>query len=457
VSTEIVILAAGRGTRMRSQLPKVLHKLAGRPLIQHVLAAAAEVAPDRIHVVVGYGATEVRAALPEDARIVCVEQAEQRGTGHAVLQAMPGVDGNARVLVLYGDVPLVQATTLRAVLDAARDGLAIVTAQPADPTGLGRIIRDQASNIVAVVEERDASDAQRAIGEINSGILAAPVGLLAELLAGLSDANEQNEVYLTDVVAAAVDRDVAVAGVAATSELEVCGVNDRRQLAALEREYQRRLADELLLGGTSLMDPARIDIRGTLRAGTDCVIDVNAVFEGEVMLGDRVEIGPNCLIKDALIGDDCRIEANTVIDGVVFEPGCQVGPFARLRPDTVLAAGVKIGNFVETKKTRLGPGTKSNHFAYLGDTTTGANCNIGAGTIMCNYDGISKHPTTLGDGVFIGSNATLVAPVEIGDGGYVAAGSTVTKRVHSDQLAIARARQRNIEGWTPPAQRKPAG
>ena len=457
MSTEIVILAAGQGKRMRSQLPKVLHELAGRPLIQHVLAAAVAVAPDRIHVVVGHCAAEVRAALPEDSRIVCVEQAEQRGTGHAVLQAMPGVDDDSRVLVLFGDVPLVQATTLTAVLDAARDGLAIITSEPADPTGLGRIIRDQAGNIVAIVEERDANDAQRAIGEINSGILAAPAGLLTDLLAGLSDANEQNEVYLTDVVAAAVDRDVAVAGLAATSELEVCGVNDRRQLATLEREYQRRLADELLLSGTSLMDPARIDIRGTLRAGMDCVIDVNAVFEGEVVLGDRVEIGPNCLIKDALIGDDCRIEANTVIDGAVFEPGCQVGPFARLRPDTFLAAGVKIGNFVETKKTRLGAGTKSNHFAYLGDTTTGANCNIGAGTIVCNYDGIAKHPTTLGDGVFIGSNATLVAPVEIGDGGYVAAGSTVTKPVHSDQLAVARARQRNIEGWTPPAQRKPAG
>ena len=441
---------------MRSQLPKVLHTLAGRPLIQHVLGAAAELSVDRIHVVVGHCAAEVRAALPEDARIVCVEQAEQRGTGHAVLQALPGVDADARVLVLFGDVPLVQAETLTATLDAAGDGLAIITAQPADPTGLGRIVRDQAGRIVAIVEERDASDAQRAIGEINSGILAAPAGLLAELLAGLGDANEQNEVYLTDVVASAVERDVAVVGLAAASELEVCGVNDRRQLARLEREYQRRLADQLLLGGTSLMDPERIDIRGTLRAGIDCVIDVNTVFEGEVMLGDRVAIGPNCLIRAALIGDDCRIEANTVIDGAVLEPGCQVGPFARLRPDTVLAAGVKIGNFVETKKTRLGPGTKSNHFAYLGDTTTGADCNIGAGTIVCNYDGINKHPTTLGEGVFIGSNATLVAPVEVGDGGYVAAGSTVTTRVPSGQLAVGRARQRNIDGWKPPARRKPA-
>jgi bifunctional UDP-N-acetylglucosamine pyrophosphorylase/glucosamine-1-phosphate N-acetyltransferase len=442
---------------MHSQLPKVLHELAGRPLIQHVLAAATDLLPDRIHVVVGHCAADVRAALPEDERILCVEQAEQRGTGHAVLQALPGVDADARVLVLYGDVPLVQPTTLTATLEAARDGLAIVTAQPADPTGLGRIVRDQTGSIIAVVEERDASDAQRAISEINSGILAAPAGLLAELLARLGDANDQNEVYLTDVVAAAVDRDVAVAGLAAASELEVCGVNDRRQLATLEREFQRRLADELLLGGTSLMDPARIDIRGSLRAGTDCVIDVNVVFEGEVALGDRVAIGPNCLIKDALIGDGCRIEANTVIDGAVLEPGCRVGPFARLREDTVLAAGVKIGNFVETKKTRLGAGSKSNHFAYLGDTTTGADCNIGAGTIMCNYDGINKHRTTLGEGVFIGSNATLVAPVEIGDGGYVAAGSTVTTQVPSGQLAIGRARQRNIEGWTPPARRKPGG
>ncbi len=440
---------------MHSQRPKVLHELAGRPLIQHVLAAATAVSPDRIHVVVGYCAAEVQGALPEDASIRCVTQAEQRGTGHAVLQALPGVDADAQVLVLYGDVPLVETDTLTATLEAARDGLAIVTAQPVDPTGLGRIIRDQAGRIIAVVEERDANDAQRAISEINSGILAAPAGLLAELLAGLGDANDQNEVYLTDVVAAAVDRDVAVVGLAATSELEICGVNDRRQLARLEREFQRRLADQLLLTGTSLMDPERIDIRGTLRAGTDCVIDVNSVFEGEVVLGDRVAIGPNCLIKDALIGDECRIEANTVIDGAVLEPGCQVGPFARLRPQTMLSAGVKIGNFVETKKTRLGASSKANHFAYLGDTTTGADCNIGAGTIICNYDGVNKHPTTLGDGVFVGSNATLVAPVQVGDGGYIAAGSTVTTRVPAGQLAVGRTRQRNIEGWTPPARRKP--
>jgi bifunctional UDP-N-acetylglucosamine pyrophosphorylase/glucosamine-1-phosphate N-acetyltransferase len=453
---EIVILGAGAGTRMCSKLPKVLHELAGRPLLAHVLDAVREVSPSRIHVVVGYGADDVRAAFSDASDVTWVEQRDQLGTGHAVLQAMPGVDPEASVVALFGDGPLVTADVVSACLDAAGSGMAIVTAQPADPSGLGRIKRGADGAVRAIVEERDASADEVAIGETNTGILAAPARLLAGYLERLGTDNVQGELYLTDVIALAVADGVPVAGVPAGSAEEVAGINDRSQLAAAERYFQEREAGRLMAEGVSLADPKRLDVRGKVVAGRDATIDVGVVLEGQVILGEDVYIGPYAVIKDAVLGDGVVIHAHTVIDGAVIAAGCELGPFARLRPGTELSERVKIGNFVETKKTRLGPGTKSNHFAYLGDTTTGAACNIGAGTIVCNYDGKAKHPTELGDNVFIGSNATLVAPLSVGTDGYVAAGSTVTSTVADGDLAVGRARQRNIQGWTPPTKREPS-
>ncbi len=454
MSLEIVVLAAGQGTRMRSKLPKVLHDLAGQPLLSHVLRSVRALAPQRIHVVIGHAATQVRAAFADARDLTWVEQSRQLGTGHAVAQALPAVSDDATVLVAFGDVPLVKSETLSSCIAAARSGsLAVVTADMADPTGLGRIIRGADGHMMAIVEERDATPDQRAIKEINSGILAAPAKMLRELLGQLGRNNQQGEFYLTDVIGLAVARGFEVDGRRVACADDVAGINDRSELARIERIFQRREAERLMAGGVTLRDPSRFDVRGALTAGIDCVIDVDVVFEGSVTLGEGVRIGSGCVVKDARIGDGAVIHAHTVIDGAVVSAGCELGPFARLRPGTELGAHVKIGNFVETKKTRLGPGTKSNHFAYLGDTTTGANCNIGAGTIMCNYDGLAKHETHLGSDVFIGSNSTLVAPIEVGDGGYVAAGSTVTTKVEAGELAVGRARQRNIGGWVPPAKR----
>ena len=451
---EIVVLAAGQGTRMRSKLPKVLHGVGGRPLLAHVLTAARALRPAQIHVVVGHAAEVVKSTFASASDVRWVHQTEQLGTGHAVKQALPGVDPRSMVLVLFGDVPLISPQTLEACRAHAGDGIAIVTVEMARPASLGRIVRDEHGTIRCIVEARDATEEQLAIREINSGILCAPARQLGELLSAVTPHNAQGEFYLTDVIALAVARGIAVRGVAAASEEEVSGVNDRAELAALERCYQRREAHRLMESGVTLMDPARFDVRGAVTAGRDCVIDVDVVLEGRVVLGDDVRIGSGCVIKDAEIGNGALIHPHTVIDGARVGRLCEIGPFARMRPGSELADQVKIGNFVETKKTKLGRGTKSNHFAYLGDTTTGEDCNIGAGTIMCNYDGVSKHPTVLGDGVFIGSNATIVAPIEIADGAYVAAGSTVTSKVEKGDLAVGRAKQRNIQGWTPPAKRK---
>lgn len=454
MSLEVIVLAAGQGTRMRSKLPKVLHDLAGRSLLAHVLKVARALKPRRIHVVIGHAAEQVRAAFADARDLTWVEQAQQLGTGHAVAQALPAVAADAMAMILFGDVPLVGADTLTACLAATgNQTLTIVTADTSDPTGLGRILRDGDGRMIAIVEERDASATQRGIAEVNSGIMVAPAALLRDLLGQLSRNNEQGEFYLTDVVSLASDRGLNVVGYKANCADDVAGVNDRSELARLERIYQRREAEALMTAGVTLRDPARFDVRGELSAGVDCVIDIDVVFEGRVTLGVGVRIGSGCVIKDATIGDGAVIHAHTVIDGAVISAGCELGPFARLRPGTELGEHVKIGNFVETKKTRLGAGTKSNHFAYLGDTTTGENCNIGAGTIMCNYDGFAKHPTLLGRDVFIGSNSTLVAPIEVGDGGYVAAGSTVTTKIEAGELAVGRARQRNIGGWVPPSKR----
>jgi bifunctional UDP-N-acetylglucosamine pyrophosphorylase / glucosamine-1-phosphate N-acetyltransferase len=451
-SLEVVVLAAGQGKRMRSSLAKVLHPLAGRPMLRHVLDAVGELRPRRVHVVVGHGAEQVKAAIGDE--VEWVAQETQRGTGDAVGRALPGIADDAIVLVVYGDVPLITPETLRACVKSAAGGvLSIVTAHFNDPTGLGRIVRDDAGSITGIVEHRDASAAQRRIGEINSGILAMAADRLRALLGRVTADNAQGELYLTDVVGLAVADGIPVTGVAADAD-EVRGVNDRCQLAELERIYQAGSARRLMLAGVSVADPARLDVRGQVHAGRDCFLDINVVLEGRVTLGDRVRVGPGAVIRDAVLGDDVVVHAHTVIDGADLAAGCEVGPFARLRPGTELGAGVRIGNFVETKKTVLGAGSKANHLAYLGDATVGEDCNVGAGTITCNYDGTDKHPTVIGDRVFVGTNSTLVAPLTIESDAFVAAGSTVTARVEAGALAVGRSRQRNVRGWTRPDRRK---
>ncbi len=455
MTLEVVILAAGQGTRMRSSRPKVLQRLAGRALLTHVIQAARALNPSRIHIVIGHQAEAVKRHFADDDDLTWVHQHEQLGTGHAVQQAMPGISDDATVLVLYGDVPLVRSETLRGCVDAAADGsIAVLTMRPADPTGLGRIIRDRSGKVTAIVEERDATAEQRAVGEVNSGILALPAAQARRLLDTLDTANAQREYLLTDIIHGAVSAGIPVSAVVADDAEELAGVNDRIQLAALERHYQHRLTAALMRDGVSFLDPARVDIRGELVAGMDCEIDVNVVFEGHVRLGDDVRIGASCVIKDASIDTGSIIAPHTVIDGASIGRGCAVGPFARLRPGTELGRDVRIGNFVEVKQASIGNGTKASHLAYLGDLETGADCNIGAGTIICNYDGVTKHRTRLGDGVFVGSNSTLVAPLEVAGGAYVAAGSTVTAGVGERELAVGRSRQRNISGWTPPAERE---
>jgi bifunctional UDP-N-acetylglucosamine pyrophosphorylase/glucosamine-1-phosphate N-acetyltransferase len=457
VPLEVVVLAAGQGTRMRSAHPKVLHGLAGRSLLEHVLTTVAALQPRQTHVVVGYQAVEVRtaidAAMPE-ANLCWVEQSEQRGTGHAVQQALPAIGDDATVLVVYGDVPLVTLETLTGCVEVANRGhLGLVTAEFAEPAELGRIVRNAAGGIREIVEYADADADQRQIGEINSGILALNAAQMKTLLGDLQADNAQGEYYLTDLITLAVRSNVAVEGLSAQSPEEVAGVNDRLQLAQLERHYQAREAERLMRSGVTLADPARLDIRGAVVAGEDCFIDINVVLEGQVRLGQRVSIGPGVVIKDTEFGDDVRVEAHTVIEGATVAAGCRLGPFARIRPGTELAEGVKIGNFVETKKARLGRGTKASHLSYLGDATLGEGCNVGAGTVTCNYDGIDKHHTHIGDNVFVGTNSTLVAPLEIGADSFVAAGSTITSKVGPRELAVSRGRQRNIEGWKRPVDR----
>jgi len=457
---EVVVLAAGQGRRMASRRPKVLHCVAGRPMLVHAIQAVAGLVPRAIHLVVGHGAEQVRSetahAITEQTpgAVHWVLQQEQRGTGHAVLQALPGVGPDAVVLVVYGDVPMVTTETLERCVEAARDGaLAMVTAVLDDPAELGRILRDADGHVCGIVEFRDADAAQRQIREINSGIVALSAEALGRYLAAVRPQNAQGEYYLTDIVALAVADGKPVVALPAPDPAEVLGVNDRLQLAELERAWQQRAVRALLLGGTSVADPARIDIRGTVEAGQDCFLDVNVVLEGRVRLGNDVYIGPGSVIRDAELGDGVRVEAHTVIEGAEIADACTLGPFARIRPGTRLASGVRIGNFVETKKTVMGRGSKANHLAYLGDATIGADCNIGAGTVTCNYDGLDKHPTSIGDRVFVGTNSTLVAPLTIEADAFVAAGSTVTTGVSPGELAVGRARQRNIRGWTRPDRR----
>ena len=454
MALEVIVLAAGAGTRMRSGQPKVLHCLAGQPLLAHVLATAAALRPAKIHVVIGDGAEQVTARFAADERIHWVRQEPRRGTGDAVAQALPAVAPDATVLVLLGDVPLISATTLAACLREAGEEIALVSTKLADPTGAGaRVLRDDSGRVVGVVEEQDATPLQAAVAEVNSGMMAAPQALLAELLRAVTPNNAQGEYYLTDVVNLAAARGRPVRAVVAATPMEALGVNDRGQLARLERYWQRRQADALMAEGVTLVDPARLDVRGTVRAGRDCVIDVGVVFEGEVTLGDGVAIGANCVVRDSTLGDGAQVLPMCCIDGARVAAGARIGPFARLRPGTELGEAARVGNFVETKKARLGAGAKANHLAYVGDASVGSGANIGAGAITCNYDGQEKHRTLIGDDAFVGTNATLVAPLTIADGAYVAAGSTITTKVAPAELAVGRARQRNIRGWTPPAKR----
>ena len=447
------MLAAGQGTRMRSSLPKVLHTLAGRTLLDHVLTTVFQLDPARVHVVVGHGADRVRESVT--ARVNWITQAERKGTGHAVMQAIPHIDPQATVLVVYGDVPLVSERTLRECVSAAEAGaLGLVTAQFEDPAELGRIQRDSQGMIRSIVEHADASPEQRAIREINSGILALGARMMDRLLAEIEPRNAQGEYYLTDLVTLACSHQIEVRGLLADSPEEVAGVNDRVQLAELERHYQQEQARQLMRGGVTLADPARLDIRGRVSAGEDCFIDVNVVLEGDVRLGRGVSIGPGAVIRDSELGDGVRIEPHTLVDGARIGARASVGPFARIRPGTDLGEDVKIGNFVETKQTRMGRGSKASHLTYLGDATLGEDCNIGAGTVTCNYDGIDKHPTHIGDRVFVGTNTTLVAPIQIASDAFVAAGSTVTVKVGEGELAVGRARQRNIQGWVRPDRRR---
>ncbi len=450
MNLEVIILAAGQGKRMKSRLPKVLHPVAGIPMLEHVVKTAQILNPSAIHVVVGHGSEQVQSEL-SPYPINWVLQLEQKGTGHAVLQVVPQLAGDSVVVVMYGDVPLIEPATLKSLVESANDGPALLTARLNNPHGYGRILRDASGTLLAVVEEKDASEVERGICEINSGVLAAPAADLSAYLPRVKNDNIQGEYYLPDILGLAVDDGKIVASVEASSELEIQGVNDRVQLNLVEREYQRRQAGLLMRAGVSIADSNRIDIRGSLTCGEDVSIDVNAVFEGEVVLGSGVSIGPNCVLADVSVGDGVSIHAMSHLQEAAVGNNCSVGPYARLRPGTVLAEGARIGNFVETKKANIGAGSKVNHLSYIGDCEMGAGVNVGAGTITCNYDGANKFVTELGDGVFIGSNSTLVAPIRIEENGFTAAGSTITKAVERDELAVTRAKQRNIQGWQRPA------
>jgi bifunctional UDP-N-acetylglucosamine pyrophosphorylase/glucosamine-1-phosphate N-acetyltransferase len=449
MALQIVILAAGQGKRMRSGLPKVLHPLAGRPLLAHVLDTARALKARRIVVVHGHGAEAVRAAFP-DAGIAWALQPEQLGTGHAVQQAMPHLEANGDVLVLYGDVPLVREATLRRLLEAAHEGLAVLTVELDDPAGYGRVLRDQAGRVARIVEQKDASPSERAVREVNAGFYALSAPRLAGWLKKITNRNAQKEYYLTDIVALAVAEDVPVIGVRAEDEWEVAGVNSKRELAVLERRYQKQAAERLLDEGVTLADPARIDVRGALQCGRDVSIDVNCVFEGRVTLADGVRVGANCVLRDVTVGAGTEVFAFSHLDSSVIGARCRIGPYARLRPGADLADEVHIGNFVEIKASRLGAASKANHLAYIGDAELGARVNVGAGTITCNYDGAEKHRTVIEDDCFIGSDATLVAPVRIARGSYIGAGSTISKDTPPGQLTVARAKQVSVPGWKPP-------
>ncbi|GIU02143.1 bifunctional UDP-N-acetylglucosamine diphosphorylase/glucosamine-1-phosphate N-acetyltransferase GlmU [Shewanella algidipiscicola] len=453
MALNVVILAAGKGTRMRSDLPKVLHPIAHKSMVQHVIDTAHNVGSDTIQLVYGYGADKLQASLGEQ-QLNWVLQAEQLGTGHAVAQANDNINDDDTVLILYGDVPLIQPSTLEALLAArAANGLAILTVNLPNPTGYGRIVRD-AGKVVGIVEQKDANAEQLAINEVNTGIMAAPGKQLKEWLGQLSANNAQGEYYLTDIVAMAHRDGVAITTAQPESAIEVEGANNRVQLAQLERAYQARAAEKLMLAGANLRDPARIDIRGDVSVGMDVMVDVNVIFQGKVTIGNNVTIGAGAILIDCDIADNAEIKPYSIVENAIVGEKASAGPFARLRPGAELKRDAHIGNFVEMKKAVLGEGSKAGHLAYIGDAQIGAGVNIGAGTITCNYDGANKHLTVIEDNVFVGSDTQLVAPVTIGKGATLGAGSTITRDVAADELVITRVKQRHLSGWTRPVKLK---
>ncbi|WP_257285346.1 bifunctional UDP-N-acetylglucosamine diphosphorylase/glucosamine-1-phosphate N-acetyltransferase GlmU [Endozoicomonas sp. SESOKO1] len=454
---DIVILAAGQGSRMKSSLPKVLHRIAGKPMLEHVILSAQhtqkKVGNGKIHVVIGHGAEQVKKALGHY-DLNWVIQEEQLGTGHAVQQALPGCKGADVVLVLYGDVPLIHSSSLQSLLAASNgERLGLLTINLANPSGYGRIIRDGFGNIQAIVEDKDATPEQLAINEVNTGIMAIPGNKASSWVSNLKNENVQHEFYLTDIVSMAVAEDTPVIHVQPQLPIEVEGVNSRVQLMELERARQLQLAKNLMVNGVTVIDPQRLDIRGDVKTGHDITLDINVVLEGKVELADNVYIEPGCVIRNSVIGEGAVIKAHSILEDAVVAAGCEVGPFARLRPGTELKEKARVGNFVEIKKTVIGKGSKVNHLSYVGDCEVGDDVNVGAGTITCNYDGVNKFRTVIGDGAFIGSNSSLVAPVTIGRGATTGAGSTITKDIPDEQLAVARGKQRNIEGWQRPVKK----
>ncbi len=452
----IIILAAGAGTRMKSRVPKVLQTVGGRPMIVHVLQTASQLGPAGIHVVFNPQAPEVReacAALSMTWAITWAAQEPQLGTGHAVQQAMPGIPEEADVLVLYGDIPLLEAGVLETLVEAPSTGIKVLTMQVAEPRGYGRILRDETGSVTGIVEERDATATQRAISEVNTGIIMAPRQVLMSCLMDMVSENSQNEYYLTDVVSIAYQKGIPTSAISAPVPGDLEGANDRLQLAELERRYRMKKSTLLMQAGVQLADPQRIDIRGSVEAGSDVYIDVNVVLEGDNSLGDGVHIGPGCVLKNCQLAAGTRVHAYSVLEGMRTTGACEIGPFARVRPGTELAEGSRIGNFVEVKNTSLGKNSKASHLSYLGDSTIGERVNIGAGTITCNYDGVNKHRTVIEDDAFIGSDTQLVAPVTVGKGADIGAGSTITKDTPAGQLTVSRARQVTVHGWKRPVKK----
>jgi bifunctional UDP-N-acetylglucosamine pyrophosphorylase/glucosamine-1-phosphate N-acetyltransferase len=448
----VVVLAAGKGTRMKSKLPKVLHPIAEKPMVQHIIDTLNTLGADNIHLIYGHGGDQLKHALAENDLNWCL-QAEQLGTGHAVQQAVPYFKDNEDVLILVGDAPLIKASTLQQLIEVKKHAdLALLTVELEDPTGMGRIIRE-GEQVTAIVEHKDASPAQRAIKEINTGMMIMGGADLKRWLSALKSDNAQGEYYLTDVIEMAASEGKVIKASQPDSAIEVEGINNRKQLAMIERAYQFEKAQSLLMEGLYIIDPSRFDLRGDIVFGEDCSLDVNVIIKGKVVLGDNVRIGPNCVLIDCEIGDGSVIEANSVIEQAIVHKHCSVGPFARLRPDAIMHDNSKVGNFVEMKKTTLGKGSKANHLSYLGDTEVGEGANIGAGTITCNYDGVNKYKTVIGDGAFVGSNSSLVAPVNVGANATVGAGTVLTKDLADSELGIARGKQRNIQGWERPTKK----
>lgn len=446
----VVILAAGKGTRMHSDTPKVLHEIGGKPILAHVIACAKALKPKSIIVVYGFGGEQVREAFKAE-DIIWVNQAEQKGTGHAVQQAVPHLENNTNTLILLGDVPLVDTKACNNLIANADKTLSLLTFNKPDPTGYGRIVRDETGNVIAIVEHKDATEKQRTIKEVNTGIMAMPTQHLKTWLSKLSNENAQGEYYLTDIVEFAVQDRVEVITEITGDEWSVTGINSKTDLVQIERIFQKRIAEQLLQHGVTLKDDQRIDVRGTLHCGRDVEIDVNCVFEGKVIIGDRVSVGANCVIKNAEIKDGTKIAAFTHIDDTIIGENSRIGPFARLRPGTILATETHIGNFVELKNAQIDVGSKVNHLSYIGDTSIGKNVNIGAGTITCNYDGANKFRTVIEDDVFVGSDTQLIAPLTVGKGATIGAGSTITKDVPADTLTLCRSQgQKSIVGWKRP-------